>query len=324
MYRSMVKCARLVWFLVVLALTLAFFNYPRSWWQELTSQVAPLWTPLLIVGIYFQLRGFTRAPFSFVGIALFVLQVLCIVKVAQIEGTYLYAPPKSYPALTYSNPIRILFVDVLASAHTIQTAQVSGVVEAENPDLVIVTRNADQVVLPHPHDPYPFTLVSSVDSARKVEIFSKTSLSAPLKSEYGFGALPAVLGVFQTSDGVPFQLGAFDLLPSQESFNSSRLTSRRLASALKFSSEPRIVVGAFRAPVTSQMVDMYASQLKLRSVFCNAGIAKTLGLIRASIPFERNLNIFTARSIDVEGVKEFADDDRGYGAILFTARIPSR
>ena len=324
MYRSVVQSARLVWLLIVICLTLAFFNYPRSWWQELIAATAPLWTPFLLVGIYVQLRGFTRAAFSLIGIALFSLQVLCVVKVARNLAPYLYSPQKTYASVEYSSPMRFLFLDVSARGQERSQSSITGLIDTKDPDIIIVARDSEKAVSSQAYARYPFVLASSADSKRKVEIFSKTSLSPPLKTDYGFGALPAVFGVFQTSDGAPFQLGGFDLLPSssQENFNESRLTSRRLASALKFSSEPRIAVGAFRTSVTSQIVEMYVGPLKLRSVFFNSGFARCLRLIRASFPFDRNLNVFAARKIEVTELKDILSDDGSYAAILFTARIP--
>lgn len=316
MYRRVAQFAQIVWCVVVFAVALAFYNYPRSWWQETISQTAALWALPFGAITVAVIKRWRRVP----SVIVLVLIVWCIGKVGQVLFPYVYGPPKSYPALSYSSPVRFLVVDSTQSS----VNDFPRLIEREDPDVVVLTRDAGSDIFRAPNERYPFVLASSIESTRKVEVFSKLPFGAPRRTEYGFDALPAVMGSLQTPDGASFLLGAFDLLPasSQESFNKSRLTSRRLASAIKFSAEPRIVVGAFRASVTSQVVDMYVEQLKLRSIFFNGGLSRAFALVGDSIPFQRNLNVFTARKIQVSGVEDGSADERGSAFVTFTARIP--
>ena len=319
-----VQVIRFAWFVVVLIATLALFNYPRTWGQELISETALLWMPLCVGVMVFQLARFTTAPFSLFGVGLFVLQLMCVVRTVHVAVPYLYAPPKGYPTLSYAEPIRFLLIDISERSWSDHPEAVASLVDIENPKVVIVLRYSDGPVLSPSTERYPFTLKSSLTSDRTVEIFSKIPFQSPERNEFGYGALPAVFGVLQIGDGAHLQLGALDLLPaySQDAFVKSRLTSRRLASSLRYTKEPRMVVGAFRASITSQIVDMYVDQLRLRSIFFDSGILKMRDLLAQSLAFKNNLNVFTARNIEISRVVESNAADDGFSAILFDARIP--
>jgi hypothetical protein len=95
-----------------------------------------------------------------------------------------------------------------------------------------------------------------------------------------------------------------------------------MASSLKYATKPRIVFGAFRTPVTSQIVEMYSAQLHLRSLFFNQGISVLPEILKSSLDLRYNLNIFTARNIVISRLIESYADDDGFSAVLFDARIP--
>jgi len=315
---------RVSWLVLVIVASFALFNYPRSWWQELISQTSPWWSLLFIGTLCTQLRQAARVRFSYTGVILVVLQGLCIVKVVRVLGPYAYAPPKTYVSLEYSAPTRFILVNLKEGAPQVAVQELNSMIATEAPDVLIETKNVETPPMDNLRGRYPFILESSGSSGRMVAIYSNFPYESPYRTDYGYGALPAILGRFKVGEGTYFQLGAFGLLPSdsQDSFNMSRLTSRRLASALKFSSEPRIVAGSFRAPVTSQIVDMYVDQLKLRSVFFDAGLFGALKLLGRSIGFGPHLNIFTARNIQVRDVREVPSKSPDLTAILFAARIP--
>ena len=321
-----IQIGRVVWFVVVLIATLALFNYPRTWVQELISESALVWGPLCAVGMIVQLFRFPTAKFSLFSVTLFTLQLMCVVRTVHIVVPYLYAAPKAYPPIPYAEPIRFLMIDISEQTRSAHPEAVDAIIDRENPSVVIILRYADVPVLSKSSERYPSRVSASLESDRTVEIFSKLSFRPPLRTEFGYGALPAVFGVLETGDGAHLQVGAIDLLPaySQDAFVKSRLTSRRLASSLKYSTEPRMVVGAFRASITSQIVDMYVDQLRLRSVFFDSGISKLWELFTQSVLFQHNLNVFMARNIQISDVVEMHGSNDAFSAILFDARIPSK
>lgn len=317
------RLARFAQLVIVSVATFALYNYPRSWWQELICETALVWIPIFVVGACIQLTRLIRRTFAVLTLVLVILQALCVAKVVEMARPYVYAPAKSYPKLSYSPSTRFAFIDVVAYGEK-SSLKARALVEREDPDVVILARFTEAPLADVLRARYPHVLASSATSERTVEILSKAPIRAAVRNEYGYGSLPGVLGDFQTSDGTPFQLAAFDLIVSstQDSFNKSRITARRLASALKYSTEPRIVVGAFRASVTSQLVDMYVDQLKLRSIFFNSGFSRLWRCIVESLELSRNLNVFTAKNIELESEREVRAEADGFMAILFTVRVP--
>lgn len=317
------RLVRVVWFIAIAIAAFSLYNYPRSWWQELICATSLLWGPLCLMSVFVEFWRLMKRGFSFLGMTLLILNVMCAFKVASIVWPYVYSPAKSYSSLSYSVPTRIMFIDSAERSEDV-ASRLSTLIETEAPDVLIVARYTDAARIERSGGRYAHVLTSSLPSQRTVEIFSKAPIASPARTEYGFGALPAVLGTFETTDGARFQLGAMDLVlsSSQDSFNRSRLTSRRLASALKYSAEPRIVVGAFRASVTSQLVDMYIDQLKLRSIFFNSGLGRVGQSLVDSLYLSRNLNAFTARKIEVQSQREVRFHDHESAALIFTVRVP--
>jgi hypothetical protein len=237
---------------------------------------------------------------------------------------YLYSTPKIYTKLSYAEPVRFLFVDISSRQGNAHADALKAFIDIEAPSLIVLTRFVDTSILSSVADRYPYKLISAADNARAVEVLSKFPLNEPPRLEFGYSALPAVLGEFQVQNDASVLVGAFDALPPYEKgdFIRSRLTARRVASSLKYASKPRIVFGAFRTPVTSQIVEMYSAQLHLRSLFFNQGISALPQILKSSVSFEHNLNIFTARNILISRVIESHADDDGFSAVLFDGRIP--
>jgi hypothetical protein len=237
---------------------------------------------------------------------------------------YLYAPQRAYPDLAYSAPVRLLFIDISERSGNAHGEALRAFVEVEQPSMIIVTRYGDAPILESLADRYPSRFVSPSSGDRVVEVLSKLEPKGAVRVEYGYAALPAVIGEFATDDGYPVVIGAFDLLPPwrQEDFLRSRLTSRRLATVMKYTSKPRIVFGAFRTSPTSQIVEMYPDQVRLRGLSFDSGISFVPELIRMSLNFEEGQHIFTARTILCSRVVESKADGGGFSAVLFDARIP--
>lgn len=310
--------------LVTAFLALAIFNYPRTWWQELICATALGWSGLLVVAVCFDIAHFRAILSSWARVALVALQVLCIARTGQMVMPYLYAQQKSYPRLVYSAPERFLFIDISERSGIAHAEALKSFIDVEDPSMIIITRYADAPILAPVAERFPSRFVSSPSKNRVVEVLAKLKPRGRIRLDYGYAALPAVAGEFLSRDGVPFVIGAFDLLPPwrQEDFLRSRLTSRRIASALKYTSKPRIVFGSFRTSRTSQIVDMYPSQLRLRELFFDSGISIVPELLKESLSFEKSQHVFTARNIVVSRVIESRAEDGGFAAVLFDARVP--
>ncbi len=304
--------------------TLAVFNFPRTWWQEIICATAVIWSSVFLVAILVDLIRFRRIAWSFTRSLLIILQLACMARTAQMVWPYLSSTPKVYDKLSYAELVRFLFVDISDREGTTHGDALMALIDIEAPSIVVLTRFAAAPILTPFLERYPYRLISTVENERTVELFSKFPVKQTSRREYGYSALPAILGELRVQEDATLLVGAFDALPpyEQRDFIRSRLTARRMASSLKFATKPRIVLGAFRTPVTSQIVEMYSAQLHLRSLFFNQGISALPQILKSSVSFEHNLNIFTARNILISRVIESHADDDGFSAVLFDGRIP--
>ncbi len=321
---SLETCWLYLRLVVTSLLTLAIFNFPRTWWQEMICATSLIWSSIFLVLLLLDLVRFRRISWSLTRSLLVILQIACVVRTVKMVWPYLYATPKVYAKLSYTDPVRFLFVDISSHQGNVHADALKAFIDIEAPAFIILNRFGEVPILSSVADRYPYKLISTVENARAVEILSTFPFSEPPRREYGYAALPAVLGEFRVQDDVSVLVGAFDALAphNQGDFIRSRLTARRMASSLKYASKPRIVFGAFRTPVTSQIVEMYSAQLHLRSLFFNQGIVALPEILKSSIGLEHNLNIFTARNIAVSRIIESHADDDGFSAVLFDARVP--
>ena len=310
--------------LVTAFVTLAIFNYPRTWWQDVLCATSLVWSGLFFVLLCVDIARARKISWTLSRLVVVALQALCVARTGQIVMPYLYAKQKSYPNLAYSSPVRFLFIDISERSGNAHAAALQAFVDVEDPSMIILTRYADTPILASVPERFPSRFVSLPSNNRVVEVISKLQPQQPARVDYGYAALSAVAGEFRTVEGIPVVVGAFDLLPprEQEDFLRSRLTSRRLASFLKYMTKPRIVFGAFRTSRTSQVVDMYPDQLRLRELSFDSGISIVPELVRESFNFEKSQRVFTARNIVVSRVVQSKADDGGFSAVLFDARIP--
>ena len=310
--------------LVTAFLAIAVFNYPRTWWQEIICATSLVWCGILFVAVCFDLARFRSISWNGTRFALIALQVLCVARTGKVVMPYLYARQKTYSHLVYSASERFLFIDISERSGSARSEALKAFVDVEDPSMIIVTRYVDVPILASITERYPSSVVSLPSKDRVVEVLSKLQTREPIRLDYGYAALPAVSGEFLTRDGIPFMIGAFDLLPPwrQEDFLRSRLTSRRLASVLKYTSKPRLVFGVFRTSRISQIVDMYPDQLRMRELSFDSGVSIVPELLKESLSFKKSQHVFTARNIVVSRVVRSQGDDGGFSAVLFDARIP--
>ena len=314
------RLCRTVWIACVLLLTLCVFNYPRIWWQEAINSLALLWGPLLLISIGIEIRGMFRRRVTVYRSISLALQVACCFSVISIVIPYITYSKNNGRDLGYSAPISILLVD--DSARGLTTTE--GAPLPTSDIVVIVGSMQGHTVHVENDGELPYAVQSASEREPKVEIRSRFPFNDTAKRDVGYKALPAVFGTFAVSEGTFLEIGAFDLKPSlsQEDFVASRLTSRRIATLLRFSTTPRMVLGAFHAPITSQIVDMYPDQVRLKSVLFNQGISGLWRRIKEVFSWGSALNAFVAKNIILERVTEYEYERDGWRGISFVARVP--
>lgn len=251
---------------------------------------------------------------------LLVVQVACATSVISTVTPYISHNKKENKDLIYAPPISIILVDDSAGA-----AKSGEALLLPSADIVVIVKaTSDQSPRVANEQEISSVVQSTAEGNRTVEIRSRLPFLGTPRRDVGYEALPAVFGTFSVAGGTALEIGAFELLPSfsQESFVASRLTSRRIATLLRFSDTPRMVVGSFRAPITSQIVDMYPDQVRLKSVLFNKGVSGLWRRFREALSWSSALNVFVAKNIILERVVEHEPERDGWRGISFVARVP--
>lgn len=200
-------------------------------------------------------------------------------------------------------------------------------VEQLHPDVIVAVQDSGATCGPVKRiQGIVHELASDVDASRRVTVISRFPFLSSWRHNLGHGALPGVFGALQVDQDAILEIGAIDLIPvrSQESFGSDRVTSRRLATLIKFSERPRMVVGAFRGSPTSQIVKMYVDELHLHSVFFNGGMARIAAIFREAIGLGAGLNVFASNDVATHNVTEYAVDPDGFSGVSFEVHVPRR
>jgi hypothetical protein len=133
-------------------------------------------------------------------------------------------------------------------------------------------------------------------------VLSQFEPSEESRVSLGLDALPGLFLSLQVPQVGPVLLGALDLIPaaSQDDFFASKVTSRRLATLMRYREEPRIVAGNFNATPFAPLVNMYRRQLSMRSVMFGQGLIRTFDrtgpLVRLTLD-----NAFVSKDVAVIG-----------------------
>lgn len=304
----------------MLVLAACVFNYPRIWWQEVVNCYALVWAPLFFVSVGILFKRVIQGGLTLTRAVCLILQLACLWAVAAIAWPYVSYSKNGPQGVVYADPVSILLVD-----EDIGTHARGGRLELPRADIVVkLSANTKESVDVVASEDPSVSVQSLAEGARKVVLSSTLPFSKPPKRDVGYAALPAIFAEVVLAPDTTLEIGALDLLPSmsQETFVASRLTSRRVASLLRFSSKPRMVVGGFRAPITSQIVAMYPEQVRLKSILFNQGAVALWGRLRESFARQSALNIFVAKNIVVEQVVEHHIERDGWRGISFVARVP--
>ena len=155
-------------------------------------------------------------------------------------------------------------------------------VAQRKPEIVALVGRANELEIAREALPeYPAVLESEspnrADNAERVLVLSKLEIGPESKTSLGIEALPALFLSMRSVRGDKLLFGVLDLLPadSQQDFFKSKVTSRRMATLMRYAPESRIVVGNFAATPFSPIVAMYTRQVRLRSVMFGHGLFRT-------------------------------------------------
>jgi len=300
-------------------------NFPRAWWEEVVSSTAPVWCSFFVVILIVQLRNFKIAPPSFLVALAIGCEVFCVASTIRAVWPYVYYRRSSDQTQVLTQPLSVMFIDHPSQESGEGPPNVSRLIARLNPDLLVVLGDAGgaptSVASEHG---LRCLLASQGGSTGEITLCSRLPVMAEPDTDFGYGALPGVFGSLRVDRAVVLELGVLDLLPtwSQDSFGASRVTSRRLATLMKFSDNPRVVMGAFRSSPTSQIAKMYVEEVHLNSIFFDGGLTRLVSVMKSALGLGHGLGVFTARSIVTAKVLEYSVARDGFSGISFEMRVP--
>jgi len=268
-----------LWVLLLGFLLFCHLNHSRYWWQELVCSFSLYWIPFVLFGVFISLRGVLRRGHGHrveLSIAS-ALGLLLIVILGRLCAPYIYF--SRWPALDDDRIAELSVLFTPLKAREFQASRMDAVVSAHRPDIVVVMgEGISSISLGDKISEYPVQLSSLTIDERSIRVFSRFALAPEHQTnDLGYAALPAMYVGLEHPVGGLFELGALQLVPafSAQAFDDNRTTSRRLATLVRNSSRPRVVVGSFFGSQFSQIVSMYARQGRLRSVMFDRGFMRT-------------------------------------------------
>jgi hypothetical protein len=142
------------------------------------------------------------------------------------------------------------------------------------PDLVVAIGAARESVRAE-----SAALVNRRDFGDRAEILVLTSLDVQDRGvpNLGFRAMPGGVVGLKLPSGAVVDVGVIELRSSTtpNEFERNRVSARRLASYMRNSDATRLVVGSFHSTPFSQLVSVFTSQARMRSVWYGRGMMKT-------------------------------------------------
>ncbi len=264
-------------------LALCLLNRPRFWWQEQIVAVTPYWIALAIVAAIFLAYALFRSPSdtlkrSLLGLLrkLYLAIAVCSYGYVLAVTTYRVLPyiyyPSSHKLMGYGDTratFKILWIDGLSSSDTL--AEIAALRAIKDVHLSVVSSAAKSKLNPRVVAGVPlFETAPFVEQATggEIALYSHYPFGPRRLTKLGVAALPGALFEVLLSNDLTIELGVMTLLPalSAESLEQSRITSRRLASLMRSSQGPRVVIAQFNTTPFSQLRGIYLDQVKLVSL----------------------------------------------------------
>jgi hypothetical protein len=299
------------------------FNYPRFWWQELLCGATGVWLPLtLLLVVRAAIRLYRNERHGWISVLVAFLGSYTIGQSVMIAWPYLVNSDRVKLSKDEVIPVRILHAH---SSSALQEAEaLQDIVYQLHPDIVVVAGASGlgeiEISL---RGRLSYVLHSADQSTPVIRLFSRFPLLNESRSELGLGALSGIYSKIALDDDVVFEFGAVSLQSSRslDSFEQSRVTSRRLASLMRNSISPRMVVGDFMATPLSQIVSMYNRQARMRSVFYGQGVSTFARIQSVMRPIE-NVNAFVSAGVEVTDTRMVPATDGAQPSLFVAINVP--
>ena len=297
-------------------LALCHLSHPRFWLQELLCSASLYWIPFVVLGLMLAVwRLLHRRRVTLLLLFAIITQLYLVGRVGGLLLPYIYQPRSYASKASATTDLSIFFSQVDFASEGLAVLQ--QVIREKAPALVILLGSHTELNLAERAlANFPSKLRTPETGARGILILSQIPFEDPPRDNLGYDALPGVYLRLVMPGGMRTAMGVVDLLPaiSPEAFSRSKITSRRLATLMRYGKEPRIVVGGFEATPFSPIVSMYSGQVGLRSVRNNM---KDLFLYRTID------NTFVSKQIAVESFSAISGVSRQHRSFQMVLRISS-
>lgn len=311
-----------VWLGTAVILAVCHLNHPRLWVQDLLCSASLYWIPFVAGDLVRNCwRASRTRSLPFLRLLLIACQAYLVARVAGLAAPF-YAPQPTASG-ELGGGVSVLFSHVDFAPNGVP--RLAKEAAARKPDIIVLVGERQSLdVAQEALAPMANVLSSEQDGPRGVRVFSDFVPQPGGETGLGVGTLPSLfvrLQIPQSSSTL--LLGALDLLPaaSQGDFFQSKVTSRRIATLMRYAPEPRIVVGSFEATPFSPIVSMYARQVHLLSVMAGRGLWRTFDaadpLIRMTLD-----HAFVSDDMEVSSLDMIGGISARRVSIAFTARLP--
>lgn len=308
------------WLLVLTGLAVCHLNHPRIWIQDLLCSVSLYWIPGVFAGFIAVLwRCFRSRSISLALLYALTVQGFLLCRVSALASPYVSFSRWASIEASEGADISMLLSHTDFAAAGAQRLHEE--VSARAPAIVVLVGERAQLdrareTLP----PFPFAAQSE---PRGVLVLSQFEPGQESRMSLGLDSLPGLFLSLRVPDAGPLLLGALDLIPaaSQDDFFSSKVTSRRLATLLRYRSEPRVVAGNFSATPFAPLVNMYRRQLSMRSVMFGHGLFRTFDLEDPLVRLTLD-NAFVSKDIAVEQFETIDGISERRAALAWRMRVP--
>jgi hypothetical protein len=297
---------------------------PHAWWQELVCSYTLAWLPLIVVGCVVALVRLVRARrypiWDWTTLTLGVVLLGVLLGLVWPYWRYTHGTK-----LSQDEAIAVGVFYAHVGARQSDVAHFEERMRALVPELLVLRGESDALALqPQLSARFPYTVRTAPAGDSTLQIFSKFPLGVGTRADLGIATLPALYAKVELDQEVAFEFGVVSLRESRsaDAFHLSRITSRRMASAMRNSITPRMVIGDFSASPFSQIVAMYNRQARLRSVFSGQGLRAWWDM-QGIVHQDNNVNAFVSAGVHVSGavvVSDLHPDTRSLFTVVYVPR----
>lgn len=296
----MVRCSNAAlgaWLTLLTVLAACHLNHPRLWFQDLLCSVSLYWIPLIAFGFLLVSWSCIRARACSVALLYsLIVQGFLLYRVSSIAMPYLRYSAWAAVENAPGRDITMLFSHLDFAAGGFE--KLAEEVARRSPGIAILVGQQQQLAQARDSfTDFPFSVESEPAG---ILVLSRFEPEEGSRNSLGIDALPGLFLKLRVPQAGTMLLGALDLIPaaSQDDFFSSKVTSRRLATLMRYRKEPRVVAANFNATPFAPIVNMYPRQLGMRSVMSGTGLFRTFDLADPLVRLTLD-NAFVSKNIVV-------------------------